>query len=108
MRNEFDLGGSLVCKLPAKKKQPIRLGKGFGGNLVGFHSSIPRVKIENWYLWNQHALVSTNKERDLDHGLLGGKVLKRYTLVFNYFDEEMYVKDIFHQSRDMISLYLDP
>lgn len=84
-------------KLPEKYYEDF-LGKGLAGNIYGRRSKIDRIKIGKFDLKDAKAsfpdMVNFNNLKDLGNrnGSLGGEILKRFNIIFDYPNEKITLK----------------
>lgn len=74
------------------------LGHGLNGDIYGKYSYIKNLKIGNYILKNPKvafpdtAYIKSLPGNDINHGIIGADILRRFTIVFNYPEQKMLLR----------------
>ncbi len=83
---------------PPKKHLKSQLGIGLGGEITGSLGRIPALSVAGFNFKNIICSFPDTSSYDLQeeipnrHGTLGGEVLSRFFLIFDYFNNQLYLK----------------
>ncbi|MEA3446342.1 MAG: aspartyl protease family protein [Bacteroidota bacterium] len=103
----IDLGASHSSLLELKNRNKIKLpekyitsspGRGLGGKIEGYKARIKRIDIDKFKFKNVIvSFAEPNTLRDsvfrlTRDGTLGGEIMSRFHVIFNYFDNSIYLK----------------
>lgn len=94
----LDMGSHEQIQLPEKTLAGY-LGRGLSGEIYGYMGRIEGLKVDKYELEGiitsfpeDSSLVLPAQARTMHHGNIGGSVMKRFRVVFDYANQKMYIK----------------